>query len=121
MRHVDLTAHLQQALLNVIINAEHAVLGGGSARRIEITTAINQPRKNVTVTFRDYGPGIAADVMPRIFDPFFTTKPIGEGTGLGLSICHRIVSDLRGSIEVESERGRGTVFVVRLAAAPEPA
>src|SRR4029450_3438004 len=48
---------LQQAFLNILINAEHAVLDGGSARRIEVTTALNQPRKNVTVTIRDYGPG----------------------------------------------------------------
>jgi len=111
-------AHLQQAFLNILINAEHAVLGGGSARRIEITTAINQPRKNVTVTFRDYGPGIAADVMPRIFDPFFTTQDVGQGTGLGLAITYGIVHEHGGTITAVNAKDGGAVFQIEL---PSPA
>jgi C4-dicarboxylate-specific signal transduction histidine kinase len=111
-------AHLQQAFLNILINAEHAVLGGGSARRIEVTTAINQPRNNVTVTFRDYGPGIAADVMPRIFDPFFTTKDVGQGTGLGLAITYGIVHEHGGTITAVNAKDGGAVFQIEL---PSPA
>ena len=82
------------------------MLDGGSARRIEVTTAINRPRKNVTVTIRDYGPGIAADVMPRIFDPFFTTKDVGQGTGLGLAITYGIVHEHGGTITASQRQGR---------------
>ena len=59
------------------------------------------------VEVSDTGSGITKENMERIFDPFFTTKPIGVGTGLGLAICHRIVSELGGTIEVESEIGEG--------------
>ena len=61
----------------------------------------------------DDGPGIPPDVLPRIFDPFFTTKPVGEGSGLGLDITHRIVTQHRGQLTVESRPGR-TELAVRL-------
>ena len=64
-------------------------------------------------TVSDEGTGIPADVVKRIFDPMFTTKPFGEGTGLGLSIVHNIVSsDFNGTIEVDTEVGRGTQFIL---------
>jgi len=65
----------------------------------------------------DTGAGISQQNLERIFDPFFTTKPVGIGTGLGLSICRRIVSQLGGTIEVDSEVGRGSLFRVVLPAA----
>ncbi|HEX9368724.1 MAG TPA: ATP-binding protein [Vicinamibacterales bacterium] len=107
-------AHLQQAFLNILINAEHAVASGGEARRIEVTTAVRRPRKNVTVTIRDCGPGIAADVLPRIFDPFFTTKDVGQGTGLGLAITYGIVQEHGGTISCDSQIGQGTRFSIHL-------
>ena len=64
-------------------------------------------------TVEDNGPGIPADVAEQIFDPFFTTKTQG-GTGLGLAISKKIVTDLDGSMEVDSEVGRGARFVVKL-------
>jgi two-component system NtrC family sensor kinase len=64
----------------------------------------------------DTGPGIAPDKIGKIFDPFFTTKPVGEGTGLGLTICHRIVEEHGGTIDAESEPGKGTTFIIRLPA-----
>jgi PAS domain S-box-containing protein len=110
-------AHLQQAFLNILINAQHAVLDGGSARRIEVATAINHPRTNVTVTIRDYGPGIAADVMPRIFDPFFTTKDVGQGTGLGLAITYGIVHEHGGTITAMNAKDGGAMFQIELPSA----
>ena len=99
--------HLQQAFLNILINAEHAVPDGGSARRIEVTTAVKPPRTAVIVTIRDYGPGISAEVLPRIFDPFFTTKEVGQGTGLGLAITYGIVQEHGGTITAtNATRGR---------------
>ena len=67
----------------------------------------------IKVSVSDTGAGISGDSLEKIFDPFFTTKPVGEGTGLGLSICHKIVEAHNGTIDVESEAGRGTTFTIR--------
>jgi signal transduction histidine kinase len=66
----------------------------------------------VTISVRDHGAGIPADVLPRVFDPFFTTRE--KGTGLGLSISHTIVHDHGGWIDIESKRGAGTIATVSL-------
>jgi CheY-like chemotaxis protein len=77
-------------------------------------------RGQVVIEVRDTGSGMPPEVMKRLFTPFFTTKPVGQGTGLGLSICHRMVTALGGTIAVESEVGKGSVFRVCLPpAAPE--
>jgi PAS domain S-box-containing protein len=110
-------SHLQQAFLNVLINAEHAVLEGGKARRIEITTGARKGGKQVAVTIRDFGPGLAPEVMPRIFDPFFTTKEVGQGTGLGLAITYGIVSEHGGTITASNAGDGGAVFEIELPAA----
>ncbi len=110
-------AHLQQAFLNILINAEHAV-AAGQARRIEVTTGVRRPTKNVTVTIRDSGPGIAPEVLPRIFDPFFTTKDVGQGTGLGLAITYGIVHEHGGTITAGNSKDGGAVFQIELPPAP---
>ncbi|HEY2431175.1 MAG TPA: ATP-binding protein [Vicinamibacterales bacterium] len=110
-------AHLQQAFLNVLINAEHAVLEGGAARRIDITTASRARASQVVVRIRDHGRGIAADVLPKIFDPFFTTKDVGQGTGLGLAITYGIVAEHGGTITAANADGGGAVFEIELPAA----
>ncbi len=110
-------AHLQQAFLNILINAEHAVAEPGQTRRIEVTTAVRRPTRKVTVTIRDGGPGIAADVLPRIFDPFFTTKDVGVGTGLGLAITYGIVQEHGGSITAVNAKDGGAVFQIELPSA----
>jgi C4-dicarboxylate-specific signal transduction histidine kinase len=109
-------AHLQQAFLNVLINAEHAVLAGGKAHRIEVTSSATKSRQQVVVTIRDCGTGIPPEVLPRIFDPFFTTKDVGQGTGLGLAITYGIVSEHGGTISASNAEDGGAVFQIELPA-----
>ncbi|MBI2091379.1 MAG: GHKL domain-containing protein [Deltaproteobacteria bacterium] len=100
---------LQQVFLNLLTNACQAMDKGG---KLSVTTHGNN--MNVNVEVKDTGCGITSDNMFKIFDPFFTTKQPGKGTGLGLSISYRIVKEHDGTIEVESEPGRGSVFTVCL-------
>jgi len=104
---------LQQALLNVIINAEHAVAATTAPKTIVISTMTRDGR--VVITVRDSGSGIAADALPRIFDPFFTTKTVGQGTGLGLAITYGIVQEHGGVIHAANVDG-GAVFTIDLPA-----
>ena len=108
---------LQQALLNIVINAEHAVANVDGEKRIEITTGTDATRQHVTIAVRDTGPGIPADVLSRIFDPFFTTKEVGKGTGLGLAITYGIVQEHGGTITAANAPGGGAVFQIDLPAA----
>jgi PAS domain S-box-containing protein len=103
-----------QVVINLVQNAAQSI-PAGAADRNEIrvvtgTTAAGEALLEV----RDTGSGIAPQHLGRIFDAFFTTKPIGLGTGLGLSICHKIVTQLRGRIEVSSTLGKGSSFRVIL-------
>jgi PAS domain S-box-containing protein len=103
---------MQQVFLNIIVNAESAMLEGRHRGKLILTT--EKSEGVIRVTFADDGPGIAKENLKRIFDPFFTTKEVGKGTGLGLSICHGIVTEHGGKIYVMSENGQGTTFVVEL-------
>jgi len=110
--------HVQQVLLNLIINARDAMPQGGRLRiqterlhpealHTHLCTRVqNRPYARLTVS--DTGAGIAPDILPHIFEPFFTTKGADKGTGLGLSVVREIVHAHGGWIEVESEPGRGT-------------
>ncbi len=100
-----------QVFMNLLTNAAQAV-GGRDAATIRIESRGDGERVVVKIT--DNGPGIPTHVLPRIWDPFFTTKDVGEGTGLGLSIVHELVERHGGSIEVETELGKGTTFTVTL-------
>jgi two-component system NtrC family sensor kinase len=102
-------AQLQQVFLNLLNNALDAVADGGHI----VIRSLAYPDR-VEVAVEDNGTGIPREVQDRIFDPFFTTKAPGEGSGLGLSISHTIMQQLGGSIDFESELGRGTTFWVRL-------
>ena len=104
---------LQQAFLNIVINAEHAIELSGSRGRIEITTT-SAADGQVVSTIRDSGPGIPKEILPRIFDPFFTTKDVGKGTGLGLAIAYGIVTEHGGGIHVANAPGGGAIFTVTL-------
>jgi signal transduction histidine kinase len=109
-------ARLGQVFLNLLMNAVQALPEERSgANEIRVVTRPSGDR--VVVEVHDNGVGISPQVRGRIFEPFFTTKPVGIGTGLGLAICHGIVTSLGGTLTVESEMGRGSVFRVELPAA----
>ncbi len=101
--------NLVQVFVNLITNACHATPSGG---KVTISTGVDGSIAVVTVT--DTGAGIAADTQARIFEPFFTTKPDGKGTGLGLSIVQGIIENHGGTIVVQSELGKGTIFTIRM-------
>ena len=103
---------LRQLLMNLLLNAIYFTPEGGS---ICITTGLDSTDK-IKLTVQDTGTGIPADLIGKVFDPFFTTKPVGEGTGLGLTISHRIVEEHRGTIDVDSQPGKGTTFIITLPA-----
>ncbi len=102
---------MQQVFMNLIINAAEAMPEGG---RLGLTTSYDPVARVVEVGFVDTGHGIRAEDVDRVFEPFFTTKAVGHGTGLGLAISFGIVKEHGGTIMVESEVGRGTVFTVSL-------
>jgi PAS domain S-box-containing protein len=103
---------LQQVMLNLVANAEHALADWNGPRAITISTS--HAGEQLVIRVSDTGPGIALEHQRRIFNPFFTTKPVGEGTGLGLSISDGIVREHGGRIRLESTTGRGATFVIEL-------
>ena len=106
---------LQQALLNLLLNAEQA-MRARTVRRIRVGARRVPDANAVELFIADTGPGIQEENLRRIFDPFFTTREVGEGTGLGLSICYGIVRDHGGQIAVESRVSQGTTFKLLLPA-----
>jgi signal transduction histidine kinase len=108
---------LQQALLNIVINAEHAIASVAPGRgEIVVATRAEECGARAAIEVRDSGPGVPPHVLPRIFEPFFTTKEVGEGTGLGLALAYGIVQDHGGEITVSNEEGGGAVFRIVLPA-----
>lgn len=101
---------LQQVLLNIINNAHDAI--GKNGGTITITTSSDN--RHVRTTIADTGCGMSREQLDQLFVPFFTTKEVGRGTGLGMSVSYGIMKSLGGSIEVESEPGRGTTFTLVL-------
>jgi signal transduction histidine kinase/CheY-like chemotaxis protein len=104
---------LQQVVLNLLVNAEQALLEGRGQGTVEIKTRL-LPGGRISLEISDDGPGISREVASRIFDPFFTTKPSGVGTGLGLSIVYGIVQQHGGEITAENMSGGGARFSVEL-------
>jgi two-component system, NtrC family, sensor kinase len=101
-------AQLNQVLVNVVVNAIHAMPAGGT-----LTIKTMWQEGWVSILVEDTGKGIEEENMDKIFLPFFTTKEVDEGTGLGLSVVYGIVNEHGGSIEVDSKKGRGTTFEIK--------
>ena len=102
-------------LFNLLKNSLFAIHADGGKGRVEV--GAHRDNGFCVLTFRDTGPGIPAEVMPRIFDPFFSTKTHGRGVGMGLAFCRRVAEALGGTIACESVPGVQTTFTMRL---PEP-
>ena len=105
---------IQQVLLNLVINAEQAMIASHGHGTLVVRTWHDLDRDAVVLEVTDDGPGVPEDVQPKIFDPFFTTKEVGKGTGLGLTVAYAIVQEHAGRITISSESGRGASFAVEL-------
>ncbi len=126
------THQLENALLNLAINARDAMPGGGeltiATRNAELDHAYAarqggevRPGHYVAVSIADSGVGMTPDVLAKAFDPFFTTKPLGQGTGLGLSMLYGFITQSRGHVCVVSQPGNGTTFTLHLPRHDAPA
>ena len=100
---------LRQVFMNLLINAHQSITGAG---KVKIVTKTDE--NEVTIQVRDSGCGIDHQHLEHIWDPFFTTKSVGEGVGLGLAVTYNIVKKHGGEIKVESHKGEGSIFTVRL-------
>ncbi len=117
-----LPGELNQVILNLIVNAAHAIRdrtgGDGTKGTIRVTTRRADDWVEIRVT--DDGAGIPAAIRDRVFEPFFTTKEVGKGTGQGLTIAHAVITKKHGgTLTFETEEGRGTTFIIRLPLDPE--
>jgi PAS domain S-box-containing protein len=122
---------LEQALVNLVVNACDAMPRGGlltlDLREVELSGPTPERRRElssgayVLITLTDTGTGIPAEVLAHIFEPFFTTKAVGQGTGLGLATAYAIVQQHHGLVEVESQPGAGTTFRIYLPRMPAQA
>ena len=112
-----LVGEFNQVILNIIVNATHAIAKviKGSSEKGTITISTRRARDCAEVRIADTGAGIPEAIRAKNFEPFFTTKEVGKGTGQGLAIARSVVVDKHGgTIRVESEVGKGTTFVLRL-------
>ena len=114
------THQIQQVLLNLIINAEQAMLAANGRGTLVVRSWHDVDREAVILEINDDGPGIAEDVQTKIFDPFFTTKEVGKGTGLGLTVAYAIVQEHGGRIRIASKPGGGASFFVELPVSDTP-
>ena len=117
-RVVANAGHLDQVLLNLVINARDAITDEGT---ITVATSVDDARGEVALRVSDTGVGMTPDIVEHIFEPFFTTKDAGHGTGLGLPVVESVVTQLGGTISVDSTPGEGTTFTVRFPLAPADA
>lgn len=113
-----LPGEINQVVLNLIVNAAHAIaetLEPGSGRKGTIRIAVRRDGDWAEMRISDTGSGIPEDVRPRIFEPFFTTKEVGKGTGQGLAIAYNVITAKhKGTITFETAVGKGTTFIIRL-------
>jgi C4-dicarboxylate-specific signal transduction histidine kinase len=105
---------VQQVLLNLVINAEQAMVSSHGRGTLVVRTWHDAQQESVILEINDDGPGIPEELQPKIFDPFFTTKEVGKGTGLGLTVAYAIVQEHGGRIRLESRKDKGASFYVEL-------
>jgi len=103
-----------QVLINLIINAQHAVQDNTAPRALDIVTDLSPDGTWATITIADNGPGVPDAIAHRIFDPFFTTKAVGQGTGLGLSVCKSMIEAHGGRLTLDETPGGGATFRLSL-------
>ena len=117
------TGQISQVIQNIVINSRQAIPEEGTVEIscfncTDCASATKDLKdKCVRIIISDNGSGIPADILDKIFDPYFTSKD--DGSGLGLSICHSIINKHHGTISVESELGKGTIFTIQLPVSPE--
>ena len=100
---------LNQVFMNILDNAVQAIHGKG-----DVYIKTYSENNNIVIEFKDTGEGIEQEILPKIFDPFFTTKPVGTGSGMGLSISYKIIKTHNGTIDIKSEKGKGTTFTLKI-------
>ncbi len=105
---------LNQVFMNILVNAAQAIEQKG-----EIRISTEADNGYVEIRISDTGSGMPPNILSKIFDPFFTTKDVGKGTGLGLNMAYNIIQKHQGTIDVESELGKGTTFIIRLQTEPD--
>ena len=96
---------------NLALNAADAMPDGG---KLQIKTKYDKNHEEIILTIADTGSGISEEYITKIFDPFFTTKETGKGTGLGLSVTYGIIQRHNGTIDVQSDIGKGTTFTIKM-------
>ena len=106
---------LQQALLNIVMNAEQAMAAVSAPRTLEVRTRAIK-RHRIEIEIADSGPGIPHDALPHLFEPFFTTKEVGQGTGLGLAIAYGVVLEHGGQLQASNREIGGAIFTLALPA-----
>lgn len=110
-----LAGKINQVFMNIINNSVHALSDHiDSIKDPKITIRTKSSTDFITIEIEDNGPGMPKHVKDKIFEPFFTTKAVGKGTGLGLSIVYSIIENHKGTLEVETEEGQGTTFIITL-------
>lgn len=100
---------LNQVFMNILDNACYATV-----KDDKIFIRLKKSEDSVIIQFEDTGSGMEQEQLSKIFEPFYTTKPVGEGTGLGMSISYKVIQNHNGDISVESEKGKGTIFSIKL-------
>lgn len=105
---------ITQVVLNLILNAEHAIQRTGTGDSITVRTSLDPDKTMIRVAVEDNGPGIPISQQARIFEPFFTTKDVGEGTGIGLTLSHRIIRSHDGQITLDKAFSPGTRFLIEI-------
>jgi len=106
---------VEQVVLNLLNNAAWAMAIAKKDAPPQITLRVNAENRMARIEIEDNGPGMEEAVRSKIFEPFFTTKSVGEGTGLGLSVSYMIITNNhQGTMEVASEPGKGTRFIIQL-------